>query len=77
MNTFDPLTPTCVGVVSQDCSHGAECVTFTCPLTNMSHSATLRVAARLWNATMMEVGGVFTPFHFQNKTCKRQKRQLR
>ncbi|XP_075939523.1 integrin alpha-3-like isoform X1 [Anarhichas minor] len=37
-----------------DCVHGAKCVTFVCPLTNMKNSATLTVRARLWNSTMME-----------------------
>ncbi|XP_037647357.1 integrin alpha-3-like isoform X2 [Sebastes umbrosus] len=37
-----------------DCVHGANCVTFVCPLNNMKNSATLTVRARLWNSTMME-----------------------
>ncbi|XP_061665533.1 integrin alpha-3b [Syngnathoides biaculeatus] len=32
----------------------ARCVTFTCPLFNMSNSAEIRVRARLWNSTMLE-----------------------
>ncbi|TWW54460.1 Integrin alpha-3 CD49 antigen-like family member C [Takifugu flavidus] len=38
-----------------DCSHGAKCVTFVCPLINMRNSAILTVKARLWNSTMIEV----------------------
>ncbi|XP_068458034.1 integrin alpha-3-like isoform X2 [Clinocottus analis] len=45
-----------------DCAHGATCETFTCPLPDMSHSATLTVRARLWNATMMEVPAPPSPF---------------
>ncbi|XP_044037792.1 integrin alpha-3-like isoform X2 [Siniperca chuatsi] len=37
-----------------DCAHGANCVTFICPLVNMRNSATLTVRARLWNSTMIE-----------------------
>ncbi|XP_029692243.1 integrin alpha-3-like isoform X2 [Takifugu rubripes] len=37
-----------------DCSHGAKCVTFVCPLINMRNSAILTVKARLWNSTMIE-----------------------
>ncbi|XP_051249599.1 integrin alpha-3 isoform X2 [Dicentrarchus labrax] len=37
-----------------DCVHGANCVTFVCPLVNMNNSATLTVRARLWNSTMIE-----------------------
>ncbi|XP_041812196.1 integrin alpha-3-like isoform X2 [Chelmon rostratus] len=37
-----------------DCVHGANCVTFVCPLVNMNSSATLTVRARLWNSTMIE-----------------------
>ncbi|XP_036946134.1 integrin alpha-3-like isoform X1 [Acanthopagrus latus] len=37
-----------------DCVHGANCVTFVCPLLNMNNSATLTVRARLWNSTMIE-----------------------
>ncbi|XP_035471592.2 integrin alpha-3-like isoform X2 [Scophthalmus maximus] len=37
-----------------DCVHGAECVTFVCPLINMSDSATLTIKARLWNSTLLE-----------------------
>ncbi|KAM7371340.1 hypothetical protein PAMP_008594 [Pampus punctatissimus] len=37
-----------------DCVHGANCVTFVCPLVNMNNSASLTVRARLWNSTMIE-----------------------
>ncbi|KAM8844188.1 LOW QUALITY PROTEIN: integrin alpha-3-like [Spinachia spinachia] len=37
-----------------DCSHGAKCVTFVCPLTNMKNTATVTLKARLWNSTMIE-----------------------
>ncbi|XP_037546714.1 integrin alpha-3b [Nematolebias whitei] len=38
-----------------DCSKGtANCVTFTCPLLNMSTSAMIYVRSRLWNSTMLE-----------------------
>ncbi|XP_061611298.1 integrin alpha-3b [Phyllopteryx taeniolatus] len=38
-----------------ECSSGtARCVTFTCPLLNMSNSAKIHVRARLWNSTMLE-----------------------
>ncbi|XP_077406914.1 integrin alpha-3b isoform X2 [Vanacampus margaritifer] len=38
-----------------ECSKGtARCVTFTCPLLNMSNSAKIHVRARLWNSTMLE-----------------------
>ncbi|XP_047464727.1 integrin alpha-3b isoform X2 [Mugil cephalus] len=38
-----------------DCSKGtARCVKFTCPLLNMSDSATIHVRSRLWNSTMLE-----------------------
>ncbi|XP_029954152.1 integrin alpha-3b [Salarias fasciatus] len=38
-----------------DCSMGtARCVTFTCPLLNMSNSAKVHVRSRLWNSTMLE-----------------------
>ncbi|XP_042250034.1 integrin alpha-3-like [Thunnus maccoyii] len=37
-----------------DCVHGANCVTFVCPLVNMNNSATLTVRARLWSSTMIE-----------------------
>lgn len=43
---------------AQDCSHGAKCVTFVCPLVDMNRSATVSVRARLWNATLMEVQGL-------------------
>ncbi|XP_077482885.1 integrin alpha-3b [Stigmatopora argus] len=32
----------------------ARCLTFTCPLLNMSNSAKIHVRARLWNSTMLE-----------------------
>uniref|UniRef100_A0A3Q2XZP6 Integrin, alpha 3b n=1 Tax=Hippocampus comes TaxID=109280 RepID=A0A3Q2XZP6_HIPCM len=38
-----------------ECAEGtARCVTFTCPLLNMSNSAKIHVRARLWNSTMLE-----------------------
>nr|XP_057917211.1 integrin alpha-3b [Doryrhamphus excisus] len=38
-----------------ECSKGtARCVTFTCPLLNMTTSAKIYVRARLWNSTMLE-----------------------
>ncbi|KAM6951048.1 integrin alpha-3b [Aplochiton taeniatus] len=38
-----------------ECSKGtARCVTFTCPLLNMSTSATILVRSRVWNSTMLE-----------------------
>ncbi|XP_013887582.1 integrin alpha-3b [Austrofundulus limnaeus] len=38
-----------------DCSKStANCVTFTCPLLNMSTSAKIYVQSRLWNSTMLE-----------------------
>ncbi|XP_074477189.1 integrin alpha-3b isoform X1 [Sebastes fasciatus] len=38
-----------------DCSKGtARCVTFTCPLLNMTDSAKIYVQSRLWNSTMLE-----------------------
>ncbi|XP_076852042.1 integrin alpha-3-like isoform X2 [Brachyhypopomus gauderio] len=33
---------------------GAQCQTFTCPLQNMTNTATVTVQARLWNSTMLE-----------------------
>ncbi|XP_076852050.1 integrin alpha-3-like [Brachyhypopomus gauderio] len=33
---------------------GAQCQTFTCPLHNMTNTATVTVQARLWNSTMLE-----------------------
>lgn len=37
------------------CSMGtARCVTFTCPLLNMSNTAKVHVRSRLWNSTMLE-----------------------
>uniref|UniRef100_A0A3B3V5I9 Integrin alpha-3-like n=1 Tax=Poecilia latipinna TaxID=48699 RepID=A0A3B3V5I9_9TELE len=41
--------------VLQNCSSGARCVKFSCPLLNMNNSATLTVKSRLWNSTMIEV----------------------
>uniref|UniRef100_A0A673W531 Integrin, alpha 3b n=1 Tax=Salmo trutta TaxID=8032 RepID=A0A673W531_SALTR len=41
-----------------DCSKWtARCVTFTCPLINMSSSAKIIVRSRVWNSTMLEVRG--------------------
>ncbi|XP_031147162.1 integrin alpha-3b [Sander lucioperca] len=38
-----------------DCFKGtARCVTFTCPLVNMTNSAKIYVRSRLWNSTMLE-----------------------
>ncbi|XP_074518763.1 integrin alpha-3b [Halichoeres trimaculatus] len=38
-----------------ECSKGtARCVTFTCPLLNMTNSAKIHVRSRLWNSTMLE-----------------------
>ncbi|XP_008300957.1 integrin alpha-3b [Stegastes partitus] len=38
-----------------DCSKAtAKCVTFTCPLLNMTKSAKIYVRSRLWNSTMLE-----------------------
>ncbi|KAM8836033.1 integrin alpha-3b isoform 2-T3 [Spinachia spinachia] len=38
-----------------ECSSGtARCVTFTCPLLNMTNSAEVHVRSRLWNSTMLE-----------------------
>ncbi|XP_069012001.1 integrin alpha-3b isoform X1 [Embiotoca jacksoni] len=38
-----------------DCSKGtAKCVTFTCPLLNMTDTAKISVRSRLWNSTMLE-----------------------
>ncbi|KAM3592384.1 uncharacterized protein V6R79_017677 [Siganus canaliculatus] len=38
-----------------ECSKGtARCVTFTCPLLNMTESAEIYVRSRLWNSTMLE-----------------------
>ncbi|XP_044035670.1 integrin alpha-3b isoform X2 [Siniperca chuatsi] len=38
-----------------ECSKGtARCVTFTCPLFNMTDSAKIYVRSRLWNSTMLE-----------------------
>ncbi|KAM6904768.1 integrin alpha-3-like [Xenentodon cancila] len=37
-----------------DCVHEGNCVSFICPLVNMSNSAVLTVRSRLWNATMIE-----------------------
>ncbi|RVE59433.1 hypothetical protein OJAV_G00188480 [Oryzias javanicus] len=38
-----------------DCAEGtAKCVTFSCPLLNMSKSAEIYVRSRLWNSTMLE-----------------------
>ncbi|XP_024920340.1 integrin alpha-3-like [Cynoglossus semilaevis] len=39
---------------SLDCEHGAQCVTFTCPLLELKNSATVTVWARLWSSTMIE-----------------------
>lgn len=41
---------------SKECSKGtARCVTFTCPLLNMTEEAQIHVRSRLWNSTMLEV----------------------
>uniref|UniRef100_A0A6Q2XUL8 Integrin alpha-2 domain-containing protein n=1 Tax=Esox lucius TaxID=8010 RepID=A0A6Q2XUL8_ESOLU len=41
--------------VVKECSLGtAHCVTFTCPLVNMSSSAKIIVRARVWNSTLLE-----------------------
>lgn len=53
------LTGTNVCLFMKDCVHGANCVTFVCPLLNMNNSATLTVRARLWNSTMIEVQTFF------------------
>ncbi|XP_037319598.2 integrin alpha-3b isoform X2 [Pungitius pungitius] len=38
-----------------ECSKGtARCVTFTCPLLNMTESAEVHVRSRVWNSTMLE-----------------------
>ncbi|XP_040885313.1 integrin alpha-3b [Toxotes jaculatrix] len=38
-----------------ECSKGtAKCVTFSCPLINMTNSAKIYVRSRLWNSTMLE-----------------------
>ncbi|XP_022065067.1 integrin alpha-3b isoform X1 [Acanthochromis polyacanthus] len=38
-----------------ECSKGtAKCVTFTCPILNMTNSAEIYVQSRLWNSTMLE-----------------------
>ncbi|XP_074553004.1 integrin alpha-3-like [Halichoeres trimaculatus] len=37
-----------------NCTHGAKCVKFLCPLSNMNSTATMTVRARLWNSTMIE-----------------------
>ncbi|XP_068611056.1 integrin alpha-3b [Brachionichthys hirsutus] len=38
-----------------ECSKGtARCVTFTCPLLNVTDGATIHVRSRLWNGTMLE-----------------------
>ncbi|XP_028286380.1 integrin alpha-3b [Parambassis ranga] len=38
-----------------ECSKGtAKCVTFTCPLLNMTNTAQISVRSRLWNGTMLE-----------------------
>uniref|UniRef100_A0A3P9MNT0 Integrin, alpha 3b n=1 Tax=Oryzias latipes TaxID=8090 RepID=A0A3P9MNT0_ORYLA len=38
-----------------DCTQGtAKCVTFSCPLLNMSKTAEIYVRSRLWNSTMLE-----------------------
>nr|XP_046233031.1 integrin alpha-3b [Scatophagus argus] len=43
------------GIYVLDCSKGtARCVTFTCPLLNMTKSAKIYVQSRLWNSTMLE-----------------------
>uniref|UniRef100_A0A671VA74 Integrin alpha-3-like n=1 Tax=Sparus aurata TaxID=8175 RepID=A0A671VA74_SPAAU len=49
-----PHLRTNVCLFMKDCVHGANCVTFVCPLLNMNNSATLTVRARLWNSTMIE-----------------------
>ncbi|XP_061564634.1 integrin alpha-3b [Cololabis saira] len=37
------------------CSEGtARCVTFSCPLLNMTNKAEIRIRSRLWNSTMLE-----------------------
>uniref|UniRef100_A0A672IUD5 Integrin alpha-3-like n=1 Tax=Salarias fasciatus TaxID=181472 RepID=A0A672IUD5_SALFA len=60
---FNPAEPECpdkhkkltTTSVLRDCSMGtARCVTFTCPLLNMSNSAKVHVRSRLWNSTMLE-----------------------
>uniref|UniRef100_A0A3Q1ELN9 Integrin, alpha 3b n=1 Tax=Acanthochromis polyacanthus TaxID=80966 RepID=A0A3Q1ELN9_9TELE len=41
--------------VLKECSKGtAKCVTFTCPILNMTNSAEIYVQSRLWNSTMLE-----------------------
>ncbi|XP_042361243.1 integrin alpha-3-like isoform X2 [Plectropomus leopardus] len=37
-----------------DCVHGARCVTFVCPLMDITNWATVTVAARLWSSTLLE-----------------------
>uniref|UniRef100_A0A3B3TLJ3 Integrin alpha-3-like n=1 Tax=Poecilia latipinna TaxID=48699 RepID=A0A3B3TLJ3_9TELE len=63
VTTATPVPDTVDGVqkksdhpnVLQNCSSGARCVKFSCPLLNMNNSATLTVKSRLWNSTMIEV----------------------
>lgn len=41
---------------AQECSkQTAHCVTFSCPLKNMSNHAEIKVRSRVWNSTMLEV----------------------
>lgn len=53
LHTSEVLTP---WSFLKDCSkQTARCVTFTCPLLNMTREATIVVRSRLWNSTMLEV----------------------
>lgn len=63
-----PYLLTCKIAVSycvlKECSKGtARCVTFTCPLLNMTDSAKIYVRSRLWNSTMLEVSSQATVTH--------------
>lgn len=46
----------------QECSkQTAHCVTFSCPLHNMSTQAEIKVRSRVWNGTLLEVCTVAVP----------------
>ncbi|XP_051925586.1 integrin alpha-3b isoform X2 [Hippocampus zosterae] len=52
--TLTLLTPRKESHLLECAERTARCVTFTCPLLNMSNWAQIHVRARLWNSTMLE-----------------------
>ncbi|MGH0152529.1 UNVERIFIED_CONTAM: hypothetical protein FKN15_045692 [Acipenser sinensis] len=50
-----PMSKAGKATVSLDCSQNtASCITFSCPLLNMTNKATVIVRARVWNSTLLE-----------------------